>query len=139
MTREYQRIFVALDNGDTKEWVARRAIEIAERNNAALLFGHVVELSPPTEIADAYVERAETYMLPYISRAHEVGVTQAEFKIGVGLIHDVLFERLIKPFNPDLIICGNRGLSSMKYLFIGKTSQYIIENAQCDVLVIKKE
>jgi len=41
--------------------------------------------------------------------------------------------------NVDMIVVGSRGLGSIKSLLFGSTSRYVVENAKCDVLVIKKE
>lgn len=34
---------------------------------------------------------------------------------------------------------GSRGLSALGGLIFGSTSRYVVENAVCDVLVVKKE
>ena len=46
---------------------------------------------------------------------------------------------LIKPFNPDLVICGVRGLSSIKYAFVGSISTHLVRHVECDVLVVRPE
>ena len=50
-----------------------------------------------------------------------------------------LNEELIQPFDPDLVICGERGLSNIKYVFVGSVSTYLIRNVRCDVLVVKQD
>jgi nucleotide-binding universal stress UspA family protein len=50
-----------------------------------------------------------------------------------------LNEELIQPFDPDLVICGERGLSNIKYVFVGSVSTYLIRNLRCDVLVVKQD
>ena len=52
---------------------------------------------------------------------------------------DTLTEQLIEPFKPDLVICGERGLSNIKYVFVGSVSTYLIRNLRCDVLVVKQD
>ena len=42
----YNKIFAALDGGQTQEAVARRALSIAHDNNAEVLFGHVIDSVP---------------------------------------------------------------------------------------------
>lgn len=39
----------------------------------------------------------------------------------------------------DVIILGRRGMSSFKRALLGSTSNYVVEHAQCDVLVTKGE
>ncbi|NTU89261.1 MAG: universal stress protein [Actinobacteria bacterium] len=133
----YERIFVALASGETQEWVAKRAIEIAIRNKAAILFGHIFEVPSPYMLDEASVRRAEVELAHLVERARMEGVPEANYSVAAGIIEDVLFDELIEPFDPDLIICGNRGLSAVQYMFVGTVSRLIIENARCDVLVLK--
>ena len=51
---------------------------------------------------------------------------------------ETLAEQLIEPFAPDLVVCGERGLSNIKYVFVGSVSTYLIRNLRCDVLVVKQ-
>ncbi len=46
---------------------------------------------------------------------------------------------MIKPFEPELVICGERGLSNITYVFVGSVSTYLIRNLRCDVLVVKQD
>ena len=43
---QYKRILAALDGGKTQDMVAERAIELAAKEHAELLFGHVVDSVP---------------------------------------------------------------------------------------------
>ena len=56
-----------------------------------------------------------------------------------GRITDTLSQQLIEPSDPDLVICGERGLSNIKYVFVGSVSTYLIRNIRCDVLVVKQD
>jgi len=46
---------------------------------------------------------------------------------------------LAEEFKPDLVICGVRGLSSVKYAFVGSVSTYLVRHMECDVLVVRPE
>ena len=52
---------------------------------------------------------------------------------------NTLQKQLIEPTEPDLVICGERGLSNIKYVFVGSVSTYLIRNVRCDVLVVKQD
>ena len=56
-----------------------------------------------------------------------------------GRITDTLAKQLVEPLDPDLVICGERGLSNIKYVFVGSVSTFLIRNMRCDVLVVKQD
>ena len=37
------------------------------------------------------------------------------------------------------MICGVRGLSNIKYAFVGSVSTYLVRHMPCDVLVVRPE
>jgi nucleotide-binding universal stress UspA family protein len=61
-----------------------------------------------------------------------------EVKMG-SKIAETLEKDLIEPFNPDLVICGVRGLSNIRYAFVGSVSTQLVHNMRCDVLVVHPE
>eukprot|EP00466_Bigelowiella_natans_P003571 jgi/Bigna1/134043/aug1.23_g8751 len=40
---------------------------------------------------------------------------------------------------PDVIVCGSRGLGYMGRTFLGSVSDYLVHNAKCTVMVVKDE
>ncbi|HAM16425.1 MAG TPA: universal stress protein UspA [Eggerthellaceae bacterium] len=143
----YRRIFAALDGASTQEAVARRALSIAHDNNAEVLFGHVID-SVPYEAsgidfaalcADGQ-ERVEAELGRYFTRARgDERIPSVDVKVRAGRVAESLIEALIEPFEPDLVICGVRGLSNIKYAFVGSVSTHLIRNVNCDVLVVRPE
>lgn len=143
----YNKIFAALDGGATQEAVARRALSIAHDNNAVVLFGHVID-SVPYEangidfaaLSEDGRQRIEEALEAYFTRARgDECIPSMELKVRAGRVSETLIETLIEPFNPDLVICGVRGLSTIKYAFVGSVSTHLIRNVKCDVLVVRPE
>ena len=142
----YNRIFAALDGGDTQLAVARRALSIAHDNRAEVLFAHAIESGElemaglkPEEIADQSKQAIEGALERQLTRAmHDECVPSVEVKVKAGRINDTLGE-LAKEFNPDLVICGVRGLSNIKYAFVGSVSTFLVRHMECDVLVVRPE
>ena len=141
----YQRIFASLDGGSTQEAVARRALSLAHDNHAEVLFGHVID-SVPYEangidfaaLCEDGKDRIIEALKPLLDRAAvDECIPNVEVQVRAGRINDTLTESLIKPYNPDLVICGVRGLSNLKYAFVGSVSTYLIRHMKCDVLVVK--
>ena len=147
MTQRYARIFAALDGASTQRAVAQRAITLAADNGAQLLFGHVID-SVPYEASGVDFEalcvegkkRIEEEMGDILEQAkNNDAIPSMELNVRAGRITDTLSRQLIEQFEPDLIICGERGLSNLKYVFVGSVSTFLIRNMRCDVLVVKQD
>ena len=80
--------------------------------------------------------QAVTDLLP-VSYTH-LDVYKRQVRVRAGRVAETLAEQLIEPFAPDLVVCGERGLSNIKYVFVGSVSTYLIRNLRCDVLVVKQ-
>lgn len=143
----YNRIFAALDGGSTQEAVARRALSIAHDNNAEVLFGHVIDSIPYeangidfAALSEDGLQRIEEALEPYFTRArNDECIPSMEVKVRAGRVAETLIDALIDPFKPDLVICGVRGLSNIKYAFVGSVSTHLIRHVECDVLVVRPE
>ena len=141
----YKRIFAALDGASTQRAVMERAIALAEEEHAELTFGHVID-SVPYEASGVDFEllcnegkiRIETDLADLLEKArNNADIPSVQLIVRAGRITDTLTEQLIEPFNPDLVICGERGLSNMQYAFVGSVSKYLIRTVRCDVHVVK--
>lgn len=141
----FPRVFASLDGGSTQDIVARRAVAIAAANNADLLFGHVVD-SVPFEangadfdaLCGSRKEQLEADLADILEEARKnPDIKSVDLQVRAGRITDTLTEQLIEPFKPDLVICGERGLSNMQYAFVGSVSKYLIRTVRCDVHVVK--
>ena len=147
MTKKYNRIFAALDGGKTQDMVVDRAIELAEGANASLMFGHVVD-SVPYEAAgtdfaalaaDMKAKLEESIADKLEAARNNPNIPEVQAVVKAGCITETLSEQIIEPYDPDLVICGERGLSNIKYVFVGSVSTYLIRNLRCDVLVVKED
>lgn len=142
---DYDRVFVSLDGTDRQDKVLERAILVAANNNADLYIGHVIDSTA--------LETAGTYpvdLIPELERGFRAsiadGVARAEDEPGVGSvkvlvrcgrIRETLKEEMIDQVKPDVIVCGARGLSPIKYALLGSISTFLLRSAPCDILVVK--
>ena len=144
---KYYKIFAALDGGDTQEAVVRRALSVAHDNNAEVLFGHVIDSSKfeTGGIADDIVventkKAISESIKPFLQKAsQDVAVQSVDMVVKIGRITETLENEIIKPYDPDLVVCGVRGLSSIKYAFVGSVSTHLIHHMTCDVLIVHPE
>ncbi len=142
----YSRVFAALDDGGSRLAVARRALSIAHDNNAEVLFAHAIDASmleqagvDSDEIALKSKQALEESLERQLTRAKgDDCIPSVEVKVKAGRTEGVLGE-LAAEFKPDLVICGVRGLSNVKYAFVGSVSTYLVRNMECDVLVVRPE
>lgn len=146
MAQEYARIFAALDGASTQEAVAQRAVSLAADNHAQLTFGHVID-SVPYEASGVDFEalcteglkRIEAELADVLAAARQnPAISSVDVQVRAGRIADTLEHELIEPIAPDLVVCGERGLSNIKYAFVGSVSTFLIRNLRCDVLVVKQ-
>ena len=141
----YDKILVTLDGTETQRKVLGRAIIVAANNNAELYIGHVID-STALEAAGTYpgeliatLEKSfrESIAADVAKARLEDSIKKVEVIVKAGRIRETLKEEMIDVIHPDLIICGARGLSSIKYALLGSISTYLTRNAKCDTLVIK--
>lgn len=146
MSEYYTRVFVAIDGSKMQEEVLGKAIRIASTNHASLFVGHVVDTSGTDagvlntdELVASIKSRMEDNLKDLLDSArNDENIPETIFEVAAGPITDTMVERFIKPFKPNLVICGERGFSSVKYMFVGSVSTYLIRAMNCDVLVVKK-
>ena len=147
MAQRYARIFAALDGASTQTAVAQRALALAADNGSRLTFGHVID-SVPYEASGVDFEalcaegkkriEADLADILAVARAN-ADSPSVELIVRAGRITDTLGHQLIEPTQPDLVICGERGLSNIKYAFVGSVSTFLIRSMRCDVLVVKQD
>lgn len=141
----YNKIFVSVDGSKEQSKVLDRAIALATINNAELYIGHVVDSTAfetaGTYPSDVLIELEASFrqnIAAQIERAKaEPQIKKIEILVKAGRIRETLKEEMIDVIEPDLIICGARGLSSISYALLGSISTFLVRNAKCDTLVIK--
>ncbi|WP_413308283.1 universal stress protein [Bacillus sp. 1P10SD] len=146
MGLKYQNILVAIDGSKEADWALRKGIEIAKRNDAALLLVHVIDTRSFAliEAYDTFIgERAEKLakdMLDnYQKQAFDAGVKEVQYEIEFGSPKVRIPRDVAKKHNVDLIICGATGMNVVERFFIGSVSEHITRYAPCDVLVVRTE
>ncbi len=142
---DYRRVFVALDGSDCQDDVCAQAIRIASRNRAELFVGHVIDTTTfemAGDFSSELFEALETAFRKRIAPQLEVAeedehISHVEVIIRSGRVRETLKEEMLDSIQPDLVICGARGLSTIKYALLGSISTFLVRNTECDVLVVK--
>ncbi|EAA0396465.1 universal stress protein [Listeria monocytogenes] len=146
MLQKYERVLVAVDGSKEAERAFQKAIQVANRNDAALGLVHVIDTRAfssvanyDTSMADKATEYADELLSGYKEDALKAGVTKVESYIEYGSPKTAITKEAAKAFQADLIMCGATGLNAVERLLIGSVSEYIIRHSPCDVLVVRNE
>lgn len=141
----YERVFVALDGSDKQGRVLARAIQVAQSDGAELYVGYVVDTTAledaavsPAELADALERAFRESVADDLARAEASGaLKRVEIIVGRGRIRETLQDDMLDVVHPDLVVCGARGLSSIKYAILGSISTFLARTTDCDTLIVK--
>ena len=145
MNEGYSKVFVALDGTEQQDFVLARAIKVAANNGAKLIIGHVIDSTAlesagayPADLVSGLEEAFRTSIEAQVEEAREnPDIPEVEIMIRAGRIRETLKDEMLDVIEPDLVICGARGLSSIKYAILGSISTFLTRNTSCDTLVIK--
>lgn len=146
MDKKYERILVAVDKSEGSKLVYQRAIRNAVASQAKLAICYVIETvdyGTVISIEPALIDKAKANAMTYLNKIKEEalaeGVKDVEVFLEVGDVKRVIVDRIAGKYDPDLIICGDRNLKKIEYLFLGSVSNYIVHRATCDVLIVKRD
>ena len=143
MVEEYKNILVAVDASEQAYDALREAVDTAKLNHSHLKILYVlndklanipVHLDTMTlyksvqEHSDYVVEQVQEYLKG----------TEVDFEI-VRLTGSPKREIInyANENNIDLVVIGSTGLDAIDRFIIGSTTQYIVNHASCNVMVIK--
>ena len=134
-------VVAAVDPSPAAQTVVQRALEQAQAKQADLHLVHVFQ--PPAAVYpmqgmylvdDEEMEKAQHELVwnEVSSLLAEIPVTRAELRgyPATGIVD------YAKEVGADLIVIGTRGRGGFASLMLGSTSQAVIHDATCDVLVV---
>ena len=141
----YNRILVALDGTEQQDEVLHRAIVVAANNNSELYIGHVIDSTAletagtyPVDLVASLEKDFRDSIEDQVEAARKIeSIKKVEVIVKAGRIRETLKDDMIDVIKPDLVICGARGLSSIKYAILGSISTFLTRSTTCDVLVVK--
>ena len=151
MNEGYTKVFVSLDGTEQQDFVLARAIKVAANNGAKLIIGHVIDStalesagSYPVDLVNGLEEAFNNSIAKQLEEAfveHNIksnpDIPEVEVMIRTGRIRETLKDEMLDVVKPDLVLCGARGLSSIKYALLGSISTFLLRNTDCDILVVK--
>ena len=146
MFHEYSKILVPVDGSNEARLSFEKAIEVAKRNRAQVLIAHIIDtrvLQTPTGFEGNFNEeiqrQTENLFQEYRQYAQEHDFNDIDFVLEYGSPKVYISKNIPKDYQIDLIMMGATGLNAVERLFIGSVSEYVIRNANCDVLVVRTD
>lgn len=144
MTLVYKQILVAVDGSKESEWAFKKAVAVAERNDAALHLINIIDTRSyaaveayDRSIAERAQKFAEELLTGYKAEAEKAGLQNVNVVVEYGSPKTMISKDLATKLSADLIICGATGLNAVERFLIGSVSENIVRTAKCDVLVVR--
>ncbi|CAA0118647.1 Universal stress protein A [Halioglobus japonicus] len=139
---QYKNILVAIDLSEESNMVAERARALADANQAALHFIHVIE---PLSFAyggdipmdfsgiQEEIHQQATQQMRRFAEQHGIDVEHQTIVLGKP---EVEIHSAAKELGTDLIVIGSHGRHGLA-LLMGSTANGVLHGASCDVLAVR--
>ncbi|MFU2203508.1 universal stress protein [Streptococcus hyovaginalis] len=144
MSYQYEKILVAIDGSAESELAFEKAVNVAKRNDAALLLTHVIDTRALQSVAtfDATVyekleREAHDVLNELKEKARAAGLEKVTQIVEFGNPKSLLAIDIPDREGADLIMLGATGLNAFERLLVGSSSEYILRNAKIDILVVR--
>jgi len=139
--QQIKKILVPLDGSKNSLRGLDEAIYLARQCQATITGLYVIPLSKP--ITDSQISYLEKYLLNNASNFMSKAKTHAA-QNGIVFDDDIVYgdegPKIISYANKksyDIIVIGSRGMNSIKEVFLGSTSNYVLHKSKIPVLIVK--
>jgi len=137
----YKRVLVAVDLTSDSDQVLQRAVDIAQRNGAALQLIHVIEIvsfayggDVPMDLTSLQ-EQIDKHAKERIkSKAAALNYPVEDSVIATGNTEEEIHQHAAK-VGADLIVIGSHNRHGLA-LLLGSTSNGVLHGAKCDILAV---
>lgn len=137
----YKRVLVAVDLTSDSDQVLQRAVDIAERNGAALHLIHVIEIvsfayggDVPMDLTSLQEQIDKHANERITSKAAALSYPVEETTVATGNTEEEIHQHAAK-IGADLIVIGSHGRHGLA-LLLGSTSNGVLHGAKCDILAV---
>lgn len=142
MTERYYNILAAVDGSPQAHQALMEAVEAARRNNARLYIAQVINssgllLNRATPIAQIIEEEKKAALKLLEEEVAGVDYYNKQMITCVGSPKKALCFDLPEFYKIDLIYIGATGKGKLERMLVGSTTDYVVNNAPCDVMVVR--
>lgn len=136
-----KRILLATDLSANSAFAAKWASEYASLSGAEVVLGHVIEVSIPNWLRNAYTalendEQRQQLEERIQSWYHTHTGAQATSVALAGGSIDTNLEQMVNDHSIDLLVLARSGKSGLSKLLAGSTAQMMVANPPCAVVVV---
>ena len=135
----YQHILVALDGSDQSEKAFHEAVRIAKEEQATLYLATIINDAEFTTSPFSFEELydLEEMLTEKAKQASEIGVKTVKKIVELGSPKRYLANTISENYAIDLIVLGATGRGAIQRTLIGSTTDYVVNHALCNVLVVR--
>ncbi|CAC9746419.1 Putative universal stress protein [Enterococcus faecalis] len=140
----YQHILVALDGSYQSEKAFHEAVRIAKEEQATLYLATIINDAEFTtspfsfeELYDLEKHKSEEMLTEKAKQASEIGVKTVKKIVELGSPKRYLANTISENYAIDLIVLGATGRGAIQRTLIGSTTDYVVNHALCNVLVVR--
>jgi len=139
---------IAVDETDVASYAFNYALAKMDKKNDHLyimnvhdepsfLYGGYTTPEVLSSLTDANEKKSKKVLVHFGHRAKEAGIAHFTLMKGSSSHSGELLCRAVKQYNIQNVVVGRRNLSGVQRFFAGSTSQYVVENADANVIVVK--
>jgi len=138
------KLLVALDGSEAADRAFQRALQLMKPGDHLVLltitdlvhfFITSGSVGSVEQLKKGMKERAGALLKQYAEKATSQSVEYSTVE-AEGNVREVICDQIVS-LGVNIILIGQVGLSVSKSISIGSTSDYVIRNATCDVLLVK--
>jgi nucleotide-binding universal stress UspA family protein len=143
--RPFRRIVACVDFSETSKEVIKHAVRVAGQDQAELHFLHVFQaewnnwgsrdrLSALTDFEKGCNKLLEGNLRQFAEVPPE---TPAFYSVTQAKTHGHGIAEHCRRVEADLVVLGNRGRTTLKYILLGSTVERLLREIPCSVLVVR--
>lgn len=139
-----KKILVPIDGSENSIRGLSKALELAKKDDAIVFALHVVVMSPsiaiggPRRSTKNEIERkiTKSIIIPAQKKCEQKNIKfESKMIYGSDPGYDIV--KFANKNRFEMIVIGARGINSLKKIFLGSASDYVLKKAKIPVLVVK--
>jgi len=137
------KILVPIDGSPNSIRGLEKAIEFARNSNSSITLLHIATLPPvhvlghsKDKVKISLAKKAQKFIQDAEDRCTNQNISfTTKIIYGYDPAYDI--EQFTKKYKHDMIVIGAKGKSTLKRIFLGSVSSYIVQTSKIPVTVIK--